>query len=279
MIIISSDSTADLGELTKTYQIPIMPLRVILDRETYTDGVDILPETIFDFVEKTKILPKTAAPSIEDFRSFFKKLTEDGSEVIHFTISDKASSSYSCALVASKEFEGKVHVVDSKALSSGQGLLVMKAVDLRQEGKSAEEIVNAVETLRDKVNTSFIPDKLDYLYKGGRCSKLELYGANILKIHPVIAMQDGSLHVKKKYRGKMDVCVRQYAKDLKEEYAKYDKKRCFITHSGADKECVELAKNLVKELFDFEEIVVTQAGSVVSGHCGKNTIGILFIGE
>lgn len=277
MIRITSDSTCDLGGLVKKHDILIMPLKVILDTQSFCDGVDICPDDIFSFVEKTKMLPKTSAPSIEDFCGFFGKLTENGDEVIHFTISSKASASYSCALAAAGQFGGKVRVVDSLALSSGQGLLVMKAIDLREEGKSAEEIEKTVNALRDKVNTSFIPDRLDYLYKGGRCSKMEMYGANILKIHPFIDMKEGQLGVKKKIRGKMTVCIRSYIEDLKETYPEYDKTRCFITHSSADPELVAFAKDMVASSFDFREIVETVAGSVITGHCGRNTLGVLFI--
>lgn len=277
MIRITSDSTCDLGELVGKHDIAIMPLKVILDAKSFKDGVDITPDDIFAFVEKTKMLPKTSAPAIEDFREFFASLTENGDEVIHFTISSKASASYSCALAASKEFGGKVRVVDSLALSSGQGLLVMKAVDLRAEGKSAGEIEEAVNALRSKVNTSFVPDRLDYLYKGGRCSRMEMYGANILRIHPMIDMKDGQLGVKRKIRGKMTVCVRAYIEDLKASYPVYDKTRCFITHSNADPELVALAKDMVASSFDFKEVVETVAGSVITGHCGRNTLGVLFI--
>lgn len=277
MIRITSDSTCDLGELAQKHDIRQMPLKVILDTQTFKDGVDVSPADIFAFVEKTKILPKTSAPGIEDFREFFSRLTENGDEVIHFTISSKASASYSCALAASKEFGGKVRVVDSLALSSGQGLLVMKAADLRADGKSAAEIEETVNALRDKVNTSFVPDRLDYLYKGGRCSKMEMYGANILKIHPMIDMKDGQLGVKKKYRGKMTVCIKSYIEELKASYPKYDKTRCFITHSCADAELVALAKEMVQREFDFREVVETVAGSVITGHCGRNTLGVLFI--
>ncbi len=169
--------------------------------------------------------------------------------------------------------------MDSLALSSGQGLLVMKAADLRDEGLSAEEIERRVNALRLKVNTSFVPDRLDYLYKGGRCSRMEMYGANILKIHPMIDMKDGQLGVKKKYRGKMTVCIRAYIDDLKAAYPKYDKTRCFVTHSCADAELVELAKERVRSEFDFREIIETVAGSVITGHCGRNTLGVLFIAE
>lgn len=279
MIQITSDSTCDLGELAPKHGIRLMPLKVILDTETFKDGVDIAPADIFAFVEKTGMLPKTSAPGIEDFRELFSLLTANGDEVIHFTISSKASASYSCALAASREFDGKVRVVDSLALSSGQGLLVMKAVDLRDAGKSAAEIEETVNALRARVNTSFVPDRLEYLYKGGRCSKMEMYGANILKIHPMIDMKDGQLGVKKKYRGKMTVCIKSYIEELKAAYPVYDKTRCFITHSSADAELVELAREMVQSEFDFDEVVETVAGSVITGHCGRNTLGVLFIAE
>lgn len=277
MIQITSDSTCDLGELAPKHGIRLMPLKVILDTETFKDGVDIAPADIFAFVEKTGMLPKTSAPGIEDFRELFSLLTANGDEVIHFTISSKASASYSCALAASREFDGKVRVVDSLALSSGQGLLVMKAMDLRDAGKSAAEIEETVNALRARVNTSFVPDRLEYLYKGGRCSKMEMYGANILKIHPMIDMKDGQLGVKKKYRGKMTVCIKSYIEELKAAYPVYDKTRCFITHSSADAELVELAREMVQSEFDFDEVVETVAGSVITGHCGRNTLGVLFI--
>lgn len=279
MIRITSDSTCDLGHLVKEHGIEIMPLKVVLDSQTYSDGIDITPQDIFSFVEKTKMLPKTSAVSEMDFVEFFERLTKDGDEVIHFNISSKASVTHTCAKNAAANFGGKVRVIDSKALSSGQGLLVMKAIDLREQGCSIDEIEEQINALRDKVNTSFIPDRLDYLYKGGRCSRMEMYGANLLKIHPLIAMNDGALGVKRKYRGKMQICIRQYIENLRTDYPTYDKKRCFVTHSSADRELVDLAINLVKELFDFEEVIETVAGSVVTGHCGRNTLGVLFIAE
>ena len=106
---------------------------------------------------------------------------------------------------------------------------------------------------------------------------MEMYGANILKIHPMIDMKDGQLGVKKKYRGKMTVCIKSYIEELKAEYPVYDKTRCFITHSSADAELVELAREMVQSEFDFDEVVETVAGSVITGHCGRNTLGVLFI--
>ena len=103
--------------------------------------------------------------------------------------------------------------------------------------------------------------------------------AGMFKIHPLIYMDDGQLVPGKKYKGKMNILLKQYVDDLKEKYPSYDKTRCFITHSTADKEVVEEVKAKVKELFDFNEILETTAGSIVTSHCGQGTLGVLFICE
>lgn len=278
-IRITSDSTCDLGELVAKHNIGILPLQVNLDASAYFDGVDITPEDIFKFVAEKKMLPKTSAPSIADYQEFFKKQLETYDEVIHFNISAKSSGSHNMAKQAAEEFGGRVRVIDSMALSSGQGLLVMKAVDMLAQGKNADEIEETVLALREKVNTSFVPDSLDYLHKGGRVSGMVKMAANLLKIHPLIYMEKGQLMPGKKYRGKMSFLIKQYVEDLKQQYPKYDKTRCFVTHSSADQELVDAAKERVKELFDFDEIVETVAGSIITSHCGRNTLGVLFIYE
>ena len=276
-IRITSDSTCDLGHLVKERNIGILPLQVNLDAKAYRDGVDITPQDIFDFVSETKILPKTSAPSVGEYEDFFNEQLQYGEEIIHFNISSKSSGSHDFAKQAAESFGGKVRVIDSKALSSGQGLLVVKACELRDEGKTAAEIEETICELRDGVNTSFVPDRLDYLHKGGRCSGMTMFVANALKIHPKIVMVDGKLMQGGKYRGHMERCIVQYIQDLKEMYPNYDKTRCFITHSSADKSLVDVAKAKVAELFDFDEVIETVAGSIITSHCGKGTLGVLFI--
>ena len=276
-IRITSDSTCDLNHLVVERNIGIMPLQVNLGDEAYRDGVDITPQDIFNFVAKTGVLPKTAAPSIGEYEEFFEKELQGYDALIHINISSKSSGSHNFAKNAAEAFGGKVYVVDSKALSSGQGLLVLKACDLRDEGKSAEEIVAGLEDVRERINTSFVPDNLDYLHKGGRVSGMIKTVAGVFKIHPQIVMEDGQLVPGKKYKGKMSVLIKQYVDDLKEMYPDYDKSRCFVTHSSADAELVEAAKAKVKEAFEFDEIIETVAGSIVTSHCGQGTLGVLFI--
>lgn len=277
---ITSDSTCDLSaELLQKNGIGIFPLTVILGDESFKDG-EIEPQSIFDFVKRTNTLPKTAAGSLEEYAEYFKENLKGYDALIHFNISAQASSSHSAACKAAEGFGGKVFVVDSRALSTGQGLLVMKACDLVAAGKTAKETVEIINGLRSKVNTSFVPDALDYLHKGGRCSLAALIGAKVLKLHPMICENaEGQLIAKKKYAGSMPRCIRTYVADLKVQYPHYDKTRCFITHSSADDELVALAKSLVAESFEFNEVIETVAGSIVTSHCGRNTLGVLFISE
>ncbi len=278
-IKITADSTCDLsGELVERYGVGIMPLHVILGDKTCSDGVDITPQQIFKYVSDTGVLPKTSAPSTEEYSEFFKKQLESADAVIHYNISQKDSSSYSNACVAAKELKN-VYIVDSMALSTGQGLLVLKACDFAAQGLSPREIVKKTEELRPKLNTSFVPDVLDYLHKGGRCSLASLIGAKVLKLHPLIDMKEGEMYAKKKYMGNLEASLKKYVRDLAEEYPRYDRTRCFITHSCCESEVVEKVRSQVKELFSFDEILETLAGSVVTSHCGKNTLGVLFISE
>ena len=245
-IRITSDSTCDLNHLVEERNIGILPLQVNLDAQSFHDGIDITPQDIFDFVEKTKILPKTSAPSIGDYEEFFAEQLKLGEEVIHFNISAKSSGSHNMAKQAAESFNGKVRVIDSKALSTGQGLLVLKACDMRDAGKSSAEIEEAINELKQRVNTSFVPDSLDYLHKGGRVSGMIKVVAGMFKIHPLIYMEDGQLVPGKKYKGRMDVLLKQYVQDLKEMYPNYDKSRCFITHSSAETNVVKSNDKLNK---------------------------------
>lgn len=279
-IKITADSTCDLGaELTEKYNIGVIPLSVLLGKRVCRDGVDIAPQDIFGYVAESGILPKTSAPSVGDYTEFFSQNLKGADRLIHFNISSKASVSHSNAASAAKGFRNKVYVIDSAALSTGQGLLALKAYDLAAEGMGADEIVKKIRKLIPLVNTSFVPDALDYLHKGGRCSLASLMGAKVLKLHPLISMKDGQLYAKKKYMGGLERCLRSYVNDLAQEYRRYDKTRCFITHSCCEPEVVEKVRAQVKELFEFEEILETTAGSVVTSHCGKNTLGVLFITE
>lgn len=277
--VITSDSTCDLSEeLLKKYEITLLPLTITLGDKQYKDNVDVTSEAVLKFVDETGIMPKTSANSVYDYTEFFKKFTDEGYGVLHFNISSEDSACYNNACIAAKEFEN-VYVVDTRKLSTGQGILAIKAAINKNEGVTLEENFKKIEAIKEKSQISFVLDRLDYLHKGGRCSLTTLLAAKILKIHPYIAMTNGSLKVKKKYSGSMVRACEQYVQDLAQEYGSYDKKLVFITHCMASEQIVSAVRKKVEELFDFEEIVETTAGTTVSCHCGRNTIGVIFIEE
>lgn len=276
-IIISSDSTCDLSkELVERYQIHIQPMGISLGDQIYRDGVDITPDMIYAHHEKTGQLPKTSAINVVEDLEYFEELTKDGSAVIHFTISSSMSSTYNNACVAAQEFEN-VYVVDAKNLSTGSGLLVLAAAEMAQEGLEAQQIVEKLNDLADRVDASFVVDNLEYLVKGGRCSALAAFGANLLQLKPCISVKNGAMGVGKKYRGKFEKVLLTYVADRLADAEDICLDRVFVTHAGCDPKVVEGVAEAVKNTLPFREILVTRAGCTVSSHCGANTLGVLFI--
>ncbi len=275
-VIIASDSTCDLSpELVEKYDIRILPLSVNLGDKTYKDGVDIDPEYIYKHYESTGELPKTAAANIFEFDSFIKK-NDCGSGMVLFTISSTMSSTYNNARLAAEEFDD-VHVVDTENLSTGGGLLVLAAAEMAAEGKSAFEIAETCRELAKRVDASFVIDKLEFLYKGGRCSAIEVLGANLLQIKPCIVVRDGKMGVGKKYRGKYASALEKYIAERIGDASDIELDRIFVTHAGCDDEIVQRCVEQVKAIAPFKEVLVTRAGCTVSSHCGRNTLGVLFI--
>ena len=275
--IILSDSTSDLGsELIEKYSIGISPLCIMLNGKSYKDGIEITPNDIFENYNKNKTLPKSTCANIDEHREFIKSYVDKGYEVVYFTISSEFSGNYQNASIAAEEFPN-VYVVDSRNLSTGIALQVLRAARLADEGKSAKEIYDAVLPMREKVDASFVIDTLEFLRKGGRCSSLAALGANLLKLKPCIEVVDGKMRVGKKYRDKMINVMAQYAKDRLSDLESIDPSCIFITHSYCDQEIVDEIYSIVKELNYFEEIHITLAGSTICTHCGQGTLGVLFV--
>jgi len=141
----------------------------------------------------------------------------------------------------------------------------------------AGEIAKKCEALRDRVAASFVVDDLTFLHKGGRCSALAAIGANLVQIKPCIGVKDGKMSVVKKYRGRFSAVLKKYTAELIEEAADVDLSRIFVTHAGCDEELIEQCAAQVKEALPFEEVIVARAGCTISSHCGRNTLGIIFM--
>lgn len=280
MVKIISDSTCDLcPELLEKYDISILPLHILLGGEEYEDGLDITIEEIYAWADANKDTPKTSAPSIDRAVEAFEPYVKKGEEIVCFSISGSMSASCNIMRMAAEQLdaEDSIHVIDSKNLSTGIGLLVVEAAAMAKEGKTAEEIVLRMEELIPRVRASFVVDTLVYLHRGGRCSGLAAMAGSALKLHPRIEVVDGAMQSGKKYRGSIDKVIMSYVEDMEEALKVADQTRVFITHSGCHREIVEQVRKYLKDLDVFSEIWETRAGGVVSSHCGPGTLGVLFI--
>jgi DegV family protein with EDD domain len=276
-IVISSDSTCDLSlELRERYNVSIIPLGVTLGDKTFFDGVDINPDDIYAHHDKTGELPKTTAANVGDCIDYFKPFVDAGKTVIHISLSAEFSSTYNNACLAASEFEN-VYIVDSRNLSTGNGLLVIAAAEMAQSGMEATEIVKKLNDLALCVDASFVIDKLDYLHKGGRCSALAMLGANVLKLKPCIEVKNGKMGVGKKYRGKYGAVLKEYVAERLANIEDIDLNRVFVTHAGVDMEIVNAVVEQVKATAPFKEVFMTRAGCTISSHCGADTLGVLFV--
>lgn len=278
-VCITADSTCDLTrELLDRFQIKTVPLHVILGEENYLDGVDFTQEMIFDRYAKDKTLPRTAAVSPQEFTSFFTPLVEAGYEVVHLDISSELSGTYQNAMIAAAELEG-VYPIDTRKLTTGIGQMLLAACKMRDEGKDAATIAQAMVDLIPKVNVSFVIDTLEYMWKGGRCTGVTAFGANLLNLKPCIEMREGKLEVCKKYRGNILKVYEKYITDrmtgkkIRPDYF-------FVTTSNAL--TPEQQKNLsalIRNIAPIQEIFYTRTGCTVTSHCGPGTLGILFLEE
>ena len=275
-IKIISDSTADLPkELIEKYDIEVLPLSVTLGENSYKDGLEISAQDIFKYYEETKGLPKTSAVSVLEYTEAFTPWVEKGYDIIHFTISSTMSSCYQNACIAAVEL-GHVWSIDSANLSSGIGLQVLLAAELAAKGESAEVIAKHIAEAKTRVDASFILNQLEFLHKGGRCSGVAALGANLLKLKPCIEVVEGKMKVGKKYRGAYEKCAIEYVRDRLEGNDNIETDIIFLTWTGVDAHLLKEIEKEIKKYHRFHTVVVNEAGSTITGHCGPGTFGILY---
>ncbi|MBE7061450.1 MAG: DegV family protein [Clostridiales bacterium] len=276
-IAISAESTNDLSkELIAQYDIKVIPYQIVHGEKTFKDG-EVSTEELFKMVDESGTLPKTNALNEFEYTEYFEELLKEYDAVVHVTLSSGLSSSSGNAQRAADNLKN-VYIVDSQTLSTGIGLLLLYGRDLASQGVAPEEIAKKLEARREKLQVSFVIERLDYLFKGGRCNSLAYFGANLLKLRPRIVVKDGKMTSDKKYRGKMNMVVAKYCQDTLEEFSNPDLERVFITYTTATEEMVTAAKNALTER-GFKNIYETHAGCTIASHCGGNTLGILYFND
>lgn len=277
-IKIITDSTCDLSPtLLKELDIAIVPLYVVFNEDSYKDGIDINTTDLYSMVNELGQLPKTAAPSPNDFHEAFKPHIDNGSDILYVGLSSKISSTIQNAKIAANEFpDGRIKIVDSFNLSTGIGILALKAAEYTKEGLSLQEISALLQESVPKVKTAFVINTLDYLHKGGRCSALQSFVGGMFKIKPIIQVVDGKMILGHKTRGKMDKALKTLLEILLKDRENLDLSTVFITHSEADAEAQSLKEEL-QSLLPIKNVIITNAGCVISSHCGPKTVGIIYL--
>ncbi len=276
-IAITTETTADLSaELLEQYDIKLIPMKIVLGDKEYMDG-ELTSEELFKYVQETGILPKTNAINEVEFSEFFEGILKEYDAIVHITISSEISSTYANAVKASKHFDN-VYIIDGHSLSTGTGVQTIYARMAANRFDDPEKVVELVENRKDKVQASFVVERLDFLYKGGRCSGLQLLGANLLKIRPRIVLKNGKMVNDKKFRGSMDKAIRKYCQDCINEFYNIDKSLAFITYSSATEEMLKAAREELA-FAGVKNIVETKAGGTICSHCGENTLGILYYND
>ncbi len=276
-IKITCDSTCDLThELYDAYNIEVIPMGISMGDDFRRDGVNVAADDLYAYVETSGQLPKTSAISMGEYMDVWSKYLEDGYEIVHINLSSELSTSNQSALLAAQEL-GNVYVVDSRNLSSGSGHLVLLAKEMADADLPAKEIAEALSEMAKRLDVSFVLQTLDYLHKGGRCSGVAAFGANLMKLRPEIEVVDGKMKVGRKYRGSAEKSILDYVRGRLEGRTDVQTDRIFVTHSGAPAEIVEKVIALVKELHPFDQVIETRAGCTISCHCGPCCLGVLFL--
>lgn len=276
-IAVSAESTVDLTpELIEKYDVKIVPFTVILGDKSGYDG-EITSDEIISFVNEHKILPKTSAVNEEQYTEHFSKILGEYDAVVHFSLSSELSAAYGNAVKAAAKFKN-VFVADSRTLSTGIALLVIYAKKLIDKGLSPQEVYEKACRRIPYVQASFELKRVDYLYKGGRCSALALLGANLFKIRPQIILKEGRMIAGKKYRGNFEHVVKCYVKDILEQFNNPDKEEVFLTYTTANPRTLAEVREILKER-GFKNINVTRAGATITSHCGEDCLGILYIND
>lgn len=275
-IAITTESAADLSnEIAAEYDIKIIPMNIVIGEEEYKDGIDLSTKELYKKCALYRSTAKTSGVSPYEYNEFFEQFTENGFDVVHVSLSSKISSCFQNALFAVKESEN-IFIVDSLNLSAGTAMLALEGAKLRDNGRAAKEIASALEKMRTKINTSFILKDTETIYKGGRCTAAERFGANLFSIRPSIDVIGGKLIPGKRYKGKIESARQKYIFDKLKENKPIRAGRCHLNYSALDQNEVDELVSYIKATSLFDEIMVNEAGCCISAHCGKGCMGIIF---
>ncbi len=277
-IKVVTDSTSDLDKDTaKDLSVEIVPLNVHFGDEVYKDGIEINSDDFFDKLINGTVFPKTSQPSVGEFIDVYEKLGNDGSDIISIHISDQLSGTINSARQAAKHLEGKikVHIIDSKQISSSLGLITISAATAVKEGKTLNEVLDLIESLIARSHVFTALDTLEYLEKGGRIGKAKSLVGKILNFKPIIGSADGIIDAFG--RGRSNTACMIKLEELVKSTGEIESIGIVYStdKSLADKFSEQITQNLKLE----KPPKSYQIGPVIGVYGGPNVIGVGIISK
>ncbi len=275
---ITADCVCDLPpNILREYDIPVIYFYVVTDSGCFMDKSEITARNMVEYFENGGTQIATLAPKVEEYREFFGEELALWDEVVHLCITSKLSKSYEHACEAAKSFGGRVHVFDTENLSTGMGHLVLQAVKLAEQGMESEQVVEALQRMKQNAITTFIAQNTHNLYLAGRMSKAMDTVCRVMKMRPILKMKQGELKLSGILIGSFPRCVSRYIRRELKNSARIDKRRLLITHCGCPVRTVNLAKRVSQNCCGFDRLDVAEASATISGNCGANTIGVIYM--
>ncbi len=274
-----TDSTANLPkELAASLHVHVVPLRVLFGNEAYADGVDLTDEEFYRRLREAKVLPRTSQPSAGEFAEVYRRLAREGASVISIHISGKLSGTVASAEAARLMLpEAEITVIDTLSVSMGLGLLVLRAAQAAQDGRSHGEIVQLVNQLSPRVRVMFVVDTLEYLQRGGRIGGAAALVGSLLSLKPILGVRDGRVEALEKVRTKAKAVERMLAL-MEEEVSAGARLHAAVLHGQAPAEAAALTERL-KARFQPVEVFSSDVGPVLATHAGPGVVGIAFYVE
>lgn len=279
---ILADSASDLSKKQyNEYNIEMVSLTVHLDEKEFEDGKTIDPKAIYDAMREGKS-PTTSQVSQQSFKSIFTSYAEANQPLIYLAFSSGLSGTFQTAKMMEIEVkevypDAPIHVIDTKCASLGYGLVVLHVAKLAQDGACVNDIIDAATFQAQHMEHIFTVDDLEYLYRGGRVSKTAAFVGTLLKIKPILHVEDGKLIPLEKLRGSKKLLHRML--NLMEERGSNFKNQIVGISHGDDIERAEQLASMIKEKFGVQEVIIEMVGSVIGAHSGPGTIALFFLNK